>query len=99
MESSVMASAWGLSFGSAWGNAWGAINTVQPVLASLGGTPYEQKKQRISAIDDEVEEPLSAETVSRIRNEFLSEALANDLINRAKVRKARAEEEALLLMI
>ena len=72
---------------------------VVPLIASLGGNPYEQKNPKVIAIDDDVEEALSASTVSRIRNEFLSEALANDLINRAKVRKARAEEEALLLMI
>lgn len=72
---------------------------IAPAIASLGGAAYEQKKPRITAIDDEVEEAISAETVSRIRNEFLSEALANDLISRAKVRKARAEEVALLLMI
>lgn len=92
-----MASAWGASFGSAWGSAWGSA--IVPAFASLGAAPDRHVKKRTVTVDDEIEEAISAEAVSRIRNEFLSEALANDVIKRAKVRKARAEEALLLLLI
>jgi hypothetical protein len=70
-----------------------------PSLASLGGHPIKQKKKILHVQDEEIQEPIPESYVSRIRNEFLSEALADDLINRARKRKSRAEEEALLLMI
>lgn len=71
----------------------------QHVLASLGSSGKPSKARKIAQANDGVSEPISLEFVSRIRNEFLSESLAHDLIRRARIRKSRAEEEALLLMI
>lgn len=71
---------------------------VRQMLASLGAAPYQVRRQKV-VVDDEVEEPFLSVDVDRIRREFLSESLAQDLITRARVRKTRAEETALLLMI
>ena len=61
--------------------------------------PEEVKEELPDDLPEIVPEPIPAEYISRIRNEFLSEAMAKDLINRAKQRKSRAEEEALLLIL
>lgn len=42
---------------------------------------------------------LTGKSGPRIRNELLSESLANDLISRTKRRKAQAEEALILLLI
>lgn len=83
--------------------AWKEEEEEPRILASLGGfapsaykKPEEEKPEELPEI---VPEPIPAEYISRIRNEFLSEAMAKDLINRAKQRKSRAEEEALLLIL
>jgi hypothetical protein len=69
-------------------------------LASLGGfAPAYKKPEELPEEVEIVEEAIPEAYISRIRNEFLSEALAKDLINRAKQRKSRAEEEALLLIL
>lgn len=73
-------------------------SSYQQFMASLGAAPYQPKRRRYEN-DEEVEEPILPGEINRIRNEFLSQSLADDLIRRAKTRKARAEEEALLLMI
>ncbi len=67
----------------------------QTYFASLGWTSNRQKKRD----EEEIEEPISAKSITRIRNELLSEVLANDLISRAKRRKAQAEEALFLLLI
>lgn len=95
-----MASVWGASFGSAWGNAWGALQDQPQALASLGAAPYQRAKiKRDDDEPDEIPESISAAEITRIQSEFLSGALAHDLITRARKRKARAEEEALLLIL
>lgn len=71
---------------------------VRQMLASLGAAPYEIRRTKPVA-EEEIEEPILPVDIDRIRREFLSESLAQDLIRRAKARKARADEEALLLMI
>jgi len=70
-------------------------------FASLGGYgPVEQKSKKPKVIDEEIEEPIPAVDIARIRNEFLSASLAADLNERAIIaRKRRAEEEALLLIL
>lgn len=90
-------SAWGKSFGAAWGNSWGGSSTN--LLASLGSDSYQERISKRSENDGLIEEALSDSTISRIQNEFLSESLAHDLITRARKRKARAEEEAILLIL
>jgi hypothetical protein len=70
------------------------------IIASLGG--FSQAYKKPEELPEEVEiiqEAIPEAYISRIRNEFLSEALAKDLINRAKQRKSRAEEEALLIIL
>lgn len=80
-----------------------ADSSVVPNLASLGGFSPSVAKNPVSHVEPEeveiVEEAIPEAYISRIRNEFLSEAMAKDLINRAKQRKSRAEEEALLLIL
>ena len=68
-------------------------------FASLGGEHKHKRVEEKAEAPNEIIEPLPVEYISRIRNEFLSEAMAKDLINRAKQRKSRAEEEALLLIL
>ena len=86
--------------------AWKEEEEEPQILASLGGfsppakkKPEEVKEELPDELPEIVPEPIPAEYISRIRNEFLSEAMANDLITRAKQRKSRAEEEALLLIL
>lgn len=71
----------------------------QIVLASLGSVAKPSRPRKIDQANDEISEPIALDFVNRIRNEFLSESMAHDLIRRARIRKSRAEEEALLLMI
>lgn len=68
--------------------------------ASLGGIRNESK-QKITRVrkDDEIASPLPESVISRIETELLAGVLADDVILRARKRKARAEEEAFLLMI
>ena len=70
-------------------------------MASLGGfSPVKQKKPKpAQELTETIEEPIPAVEVSRIRDEFLSFALADDVKKRAVAHKRRVEEEALLLMI
>lgn len=74
-------------------------NVPQLGFASLGGAPERLKRKPIPEEADEITEAISAAEITRIRNEFLSESLAHDLITRARKRKSRAEEEALLLIL
>lgn len=74
-----------------------------PGIASLGGFSTD-RKSKVRRLDDdleEIEEALDAGTVTRLRNEMLSASLAQDVIDRAKARakRMRSEEEALLLML
>ena len=71
-----------------------------PMFASLGwARPHDVQRKKQKKIVDAVTSPLPQETISRISDELLSSILADDVINRAKKRKTRAEEEAFLLMI
>ena len=81
--------------------SWIEFNSdYQQALASLGGAPERiKRKNKPDEDESEVVEALPTATISRIQNEFLSESLAQDLINRARKRKSRAEEEALLLIL
>jgi len=88
---------------SSWKDgSWEKEDETQ-ILASLGGFAPSVVKKPVSHVEHEeveiVEEAIPEAYISRIRNEFLSEAMAKDLINRAKQRKSRAEEEALLLIL
>lgn len=70
------------------------------IIASLGGfAPAYKNPEELPEEVEIVKEAIPEAYISRIRNEFLSEAMAKDLINRAKQRKSRAEEEALLLIL
>lgn len=81
-------------------NSWRFDGSEIFAPASLGGFRTPEKKHKQPEIDDEIQSPLSVETVSRIRSELLAGVLADEVISRAQRRKtARAEEEALLLMI
>lgn len=57
------------------------------------------KRDKPDEDEEIIKEAIPEAYISRIRNEFLSEALAKDLINRAKQRKSMAEEEALILIL
>lgn len=74
---------------------------AQPVasLGSWGGKVVKAEKPNPVVVQDVPEEPIPESYVSRIRNEFLSESMTQDLIDRARKRKSRAEEEALLLIL
>lgn len=81
-----------------------AYNGVQQMLASLGGGSYpvekRKRKETIRDDDDTPAEAISSSEIERIQTELLSDAMAADIKARAvKVRKQRAEEEALLLML
>jgi len=99
LKDSFKAAAWKLG-------AWKEEEEEPQLLASLGGFSPPAKKKREEAKEELPEEfpeiipePIPEAYVSRIRNELLSEAVANDLITRAKKRKSRAEEEALLILL
>jgi len=100
-----MASAWGLSWGGAWGSAFGAL--LPPQVASLGGwsaDPKPKKKRKKALPDEQITEALPPAMVSRLKDEMLAASLTKDVIERAAnhaatVKRVRAEEMALLLMI
>lgn len=89
---------WSESFWNA--EFWGEDEAPQ-LLASLGGFAPQVKQLPVKEEDEPevVAEAIPDVDVTRISNEFLSAELAADLINRARKRKARAEEEALLLIL
>lgn len=74
-------------------------NVSTPAFASLGAATERQRRKPKPDKEAEITEAIGAEAVSRLRNEFMAESLTQDVINRARKRKSRAEEEALLLMI
>lgn len=79
-----------------------ALHGVSVVMASLGawgGKTEEKKRKKPKLAAPEVEESFPVEVVSRLRDEMLSSSIAADVIARAKTRRIRAEETALLLMI
>ena len=83
---------------SAIGNLTAADMPVP--MASLGGfSPKIKPEEPQKELPEAVPEPIPESYVSRIRQEFLSESMAHDLITRARKRKSRAEEEALLLIL
>ena len=68
------------------------------MFASLGGVRTEAKRTKRKQTD-EIESPFPESVISRIGNELLAGVMADDVIDRARKRKARTEEEAFLLMI
>lgn len=70
-------------------------------FASLGawGGKVEEEKPRKKKAQQQIAEPIPVEVVARLREEMLSASLAVDVIQRAKARRNRADEEALILMI
>jgi len=70
--------------------------------AGLGGVALERlpKKKHEEDEREAVEEALSAQTISRLRDELYSATLAAEVIERAKAAaRRRDEEEVLLLML
>lgn len=68
-------------------------------LGSWGGKVEEEKPRKKKEAQQQVVEPLPVEVVARLREEMLSASLAADVVSRAKARRIRANEEALILMI
>jgi hypothetical protein len=75
---------------------------VQQYFASLGawgGKDEQEKPRKKKETPQEIVEPLPVEVIARLREEMLSASLAADVVSRAKARRTRADEEALILMI
>ena len=84
---------WAAGFWSAgfWADGfWGEVQP--PAMASLGAWGGARRRK---VLDDELEEALPGETVSRIRDEMLAASFTADAIKQAK----RRRNEAILLLM